>query len=227
MARVHADVRIRTLIIDRAEGVWLFDSEGNAFLDGVSSMWCNVHGHRHPQIDRAIKHQLDAVAHVTSLGMSNTTTVRLVKRLVQSTPAGLECVFFASDGACAVEVALKLAFQYWRQVADPQPQRDLYLALGDAYHGDTLGSVSVGGVSRFHAMFDPLLFKVVRGPVPTSSELRKMFRRRKPPTITCGNMNRSSNASKIDLRQSSSNHWFKVPPGWSCTRLDFCAACEN
>ncbi len=73
-------------------------------------------------------------------------------------------MFYSSDGACAVEVALKLAFQYWRQCERPQPQRNLFLAVGNAYHGDTLGGVSVGGVSRFHAMFDPLLFDVVRGP---------------------------------------------------------------
>lgn len=159
------------LVVDRAAGVWLFDSTGRALLDGVSSLWCNVHGHRHPAIDQAILDQLGRVAHVTSLGMSNSTTIDLVKRLVEVTPDGLECVFFSSDGACAVEVALKMAFQYWRQIASPQPQRDLFLALGDAYHGDTLGSVSVGGVSRFHAMFDPLLFDVVRGPCPDSYRL--------------------------------------------------------
>lgn len=159
------------LVVDRAEGVWLFDATGRALLDGVSSLWCNVHGHRHPAIDQAILDQLGRVAHVTSLGMSNSTTIDLVQRLVEVTPDGLECVFFSSDGACAVEVALKMAFQYWRQIASPQPQRDLFLALGDAYHGDTLGSVSVGGVSRFHAMFDPLLFDVVRGPCPDSYRL--------------------------------------------------------
>ena len=159
------------LVVDRAEGVWLFDSTGRALLDGVSSMWCNVHGHRHPSIDKAIVDQLGQVAHVTSLGMSNSTSISLVKRLVEVTPEGLECVFFSSDGACAVEVALKMAFQYWRQIDNPQPQRDLFLALGEAYHGDTLGCVSVGGVSRFHAMFDPLLFNVVRGPCPDSYRL--------------------------------------------------------
>lgn len=159
------------LLVDRAEGVWLFDAEGRALLDGVSSMWCNVHGHRHPVIDRAIVDQLQRVAHVTSLGMSNSTTIELVKRLVDVTPESLECVFFSSDGACAVEIALKLAFQYWRQIAEPQLNRNLFLALGDAYHGDTLGSVSVGGVSRFHAMFHPLLFDVVRGPCPDSYRL--------------------------------------------------------
>jgi len=159
------------LVVDRAEGVWLYDSAGRALLDGVSSMWCNVHGHRHPEIDKAIVDQLGRVAHVTSLGMSNSTTIDLVKRLVEVTPDGLECVFFSSDGACAVEVALKMAFQYWRQIASPQRQRSLFLALGEAYHGDTLGCVSIGGVSRFHAMFDPLLFDVVRGPCPDSYRL--------------------------------------------------------
>lgn len=156
------------LIIERAKGVWLYDTTGRKLLDGVSSMWCNVHGHGNPEIDAAITDQLSKVAHVTSLGMSNTTTIELTAALVESAPEGLECVFYSSDGACAVEVALKMAFQYWRQIDSPQPQRDLYLAVGNAYHGDTLGSVSVGGVARFHSMFAPLLFDVVRGPCPDS-----------------------------------------------------------
>lgn len=156
------------LIIERAEGVWLFDVQGRKFLDAASSMWCNVHGHRHPVIDQAIRDQLNKVAHVTSLGMSNPTTIELTARLVEISPPGLECVFYSSDGACAVEVALKMAFQYWRQKESPQPQRDLFLAVGNAYHGDSLGAVSVGGVARFHAMFAPLLFDVVRGPCPDS-----------------------------------------------------------
>ena len=94
------------LIIERAEGVWLYDVEGRRLLDAASSMWCNVHGHRHPVIDQAIRDQLDKVAHVTSLGMSNPTTIELTARLVELAPPGLECVFYSSDGACAVEVAL-------------------------------------------------------------------------------------------------------------------------
>jgi adenosylmethionine---8-amino-7-oxononanoate aminotransferase len=167
-------------IIHRAEGVWLFDSQGRAFLDGVSSMWCNVHGHGHPHINQAIADQLNRVAHVTSLGMSNSTTIELVKRLVELTPQGLEHPFFSSDGACAVEVALKMAFQYWRQIPSPQPERNLFLALGDAYHGDTIGSVSVGGVSRFHAMFSPLLFDVMRGPCPDTYRLPPQFAANSP-----------------------------------------------
>jgi adenosylmethionine-8-amino-7-oxononanoate aminotransferase len=154
------------LLIERAEGCMLIDIHGNRYLDGVSSLWCNVHGHRHPRIDAAIREQLDRVAHVTSLGLSNPTTVRLAKKLVDLSPDGLNHVFFSDSGATAVEVALKLAFQYWRQCENPQPKRTKYLAFDAAYHGDTLGSVSVGGVARFHAMFEPLLFEVVRLPAP-------------------------------------------------------------
>lgn len=154
------------LILERAEGCTLIDVEGNRYLDGTSSLWCNVHGHRHPRIDAALREQLDRVAHVTNLGASNPTTIRLARRLVDLAPKGLEHVFFSDDGATAVEVALKMAFQYWRQRPEPRPEKTLYIALGDAYHGDTLGSVSVGGVERFHAMFRPLLFEALRLPGP-------------------------------------------------------------
>jgi adenosylmethionine-8-amino-7-oxononanoate aminotransferase len=154
------------LILVRGEGCRLFDLDGHEYLDGTSSLWCNIHGHRHPRIDAAIRRQLDEVAHVTLLGASNLATIRLARRLVDLAPPGLEHVFFSDDGATAVEVALKMAFQYWRQRPDPQPLKTCYLALGEAYHGDTLGSVSVGGVERFHAMFKPLLFECLRVPAP-------------------------------------------------------------
>ena len=159
------------LVIERGEGSKLFDIDGREYLDGVSSLWCNLHGHRHPRIDAAIREQLDRIAHTTLLGASNPTTIRLARRLAEIAPPGLERVFFSDDGATAVEVALKMAFQYWRQRPDPRPEKTLYLALGDAYHGDTLGSVSVGGVERFHAMFSPLLFDVVRLPAPQTYRL--------------------------------------------------------
>ncbi|WP_254507581.1 adenosylmethionine--8-amino-7-oxononanoate transaminase [Anatilimnocola floriformis] len=159
------------LLIERAEGCTLYDVDGRALLDGVSSLWCNVHGHRHPHIDAAIRAQLDKVAHVTLLGMAHPTTVQLARKLVDIAPAGLQHVFFSDSGASAVEVALKMAFQYWQQCADsnltgPQPKKTKYLAFDNAYHGDTLGSVSVGGVARFHEMFRPLLFEVLRIPTP-------------------------------------------------------------
>lgn len=154
------------LLIECAHGCTLIDVEGREYLDGVSSLWCNIHGHRHPRLDEAIRRQLDQVAHVTLLGMAHPTTVKLARKLVEIAPAGLNHVFFSDDGATAVEVALKMAFQYWRQRAAPQLQRTKYLAWENAYHGDTLGSVSVGGVARFHEMFRPLLFDVVRLPTP-------------------------------------------------------------
>ncbi len=168
------------LIIDRADGCVLFDVDGKDYLDGVSSLWCNVHGHRHPKLDAAIRQQLDRVAHVTSLGCSNPTTIKLARRLVDLAPPGLGHVFFSDDGATAVEVAVKMAFQYWQQRHDPRPQKTCYVALGDAYHGDTLGSVSISGVERFHAMFRPLLFETLRVPAPDPY--------RTPPGVTPENL---------------------------------------
>jgi len=154
------------LVIARAAGCTLFDLDDRAYLDGVSSLWCNLHGHRHPRLDAAIREQLDRVAHTTLLGASNPAAIELARRLVELAPNGLSHVFFSSDGSSAVEVALKMAFQYWRQRPDARPAKTAYAALGDAYHGDTLGSVSVGGVTRFHALFEPLLFDVLRLPAP-------------------------------------------------------------
>jgi adenosylmethionine-8-amino-7-oxononanoate aminotransferase len=154
------------LIIERGEGVYLYDVEGRRYLDGVSSLWCNIHGHRHPALDAALKAQIDKVAHSTLLGVSHPTAIELARKLVESAPPGLTRVFFSDDGATAVEVALKMAFQYWRQKTEPEPARNLFVCLTDAYHGDTLGDVSVGGVARFHALFAPLLFPVLRAPAP-------------------------------------------------------------
>ena len=159
------------LVIDSASGCVLTDMQGNTYIDAVSSLWCNVHGHQHPVINAAIRKQLDQVAHVTSLGMSNPTTIQLAKRLVDVTPAGLNHLFFSGDGSSSVEVAMKMAFQYWQQRSDPQPNKTKYIALGSAYHGDTLGSVSVGGVQRFHEMFKPLLFDVFRIASPDTYRL--------------------------------------------------------
>ncbi|MGA2031880.1 MAG: adenosylmethionine--8-amino-7-oxononanoate transaminase, partial [Thermoguttaceae bacterium] len=159
------------LLLERGEGCLLYDVDGRAYIDGVSSLWCNVHGHRHPRIDAAIRAQLQRVAHVTLLGSSNPTTICLARRLVDLAPPGLSHVFFSDDGATAVEVAVKMAFQYWRQRNPPRPEKTCFLALGDAYHGDTLGGVSIGGVERFHAMFRPLLFETLRVPAPDTYRL--------------------------------------------------------
>jgi adenosylmethionine-8-amino-7-oxononanoate aminotransferase len=154
------------LIIQRGEGCRLEDVDGKWYIDGISSMWCNVHGHRVPQLDEAIRQQLDHVAHTTLLGLSHVPAIQLARKLVEWTPEGLEHVFFSDNGSTAVEVALKIAFQYFRQRPDPRPNKTRFLALEDAYHGDTLGDVSVGGISHFHGIFAPLLFPVIRAPSP-------------------------------------------------------------
>src|SRR4051812_37577044 len=159
------------LIIERAEGCRLIDIDGREYLDGASSMWCNVHGHNHPRINAAIREQLDRVSHCTALGMGCDTTAKLAKRLADVAPGNLEHVFFASDGSSAVEVALKMAFQFWTQCENPQPRKTKFIAFGEAYHGDTLGSASVSGIARFHALFRPLLFDVIRAPLPDPRRL--------------------------------------------------------
>jgi adenosylmethionine-8-amino-7-oxononanoate aminotransferase len=154
------------LLIESGQGAWLFDTEGRRYIDGSASMWCNLHGHRHPRLDAAIRNQLDRVAHTTNLGLSNPTTVEFARRLVEVAPDGLEKVFFSGDGSSAIEAALKMAFQYWLQAETPQPKRTRFIAIGEAYHGDTLGAIGVGGVDRFTAMFAPLTFEAIRLPPP-------------------------------------------------------------
>ncbi|MFL5896762.1 MAG: adenosylmethionine--8-amino-7-oxononanoate transaminase [Thermoleophilaceae bacterium] len=147
------------LIIERAEGTWLFDAAGRRYIDGVSSLWCNVHGHRHPAIDLAVQQQLQRVAHSTMLGLSHAPAIRLARRLVDIAPPGLARVFYSDSGSTATEIALKMAFQYWRQRRAPGADaRAKFVSLRDAYHGDTIGSVSVGGIDLFHSTYRPLLF---------------------------------------------------------------------
>ncbi|BBO33576.1 adenosylmethionine--8-amino-7-oxononanoate transaminase [Lacipirellula parvula] len=155
-----------SMIIERAEGCWLVDVHGRRYLDGVSSLWCNLLGHRHPRIEAAVAEQLGRLPHATTLGMGNVPAVELSRRLAELAPGDLNRVFYASDGACAVEAALKIAFQYWLQCPQPRSGKTKYLAYDSAYHGDTLGSTAVGGIERFHALYRPLLFDVLRLPPP-------------------------------------------------------------
>jgi adenosylmethionine-8-amino-7-oxononanoate aminotransferase len=148
------------LIIERAEGNELVDVDGNRYLDGVSSLWVTVHGHRKKEIDDAVRAQLDKVAHTTLLGLSNVPSIELAERLVRIAPEGLSKVFYSDSGSTSVEVALKIAFQYQKQRGKTHKKK--FLALTEAYHGDTLGSVSVGGIDLFHEIFHPILFDVHR-----------------------------------------------------------------
>jgi len=150
------------LMIEAAEGTELIDSDGRRYLDGVSSLWCNVHGHRHPEIDQAVRDQLDRVAHSTMLGLSHPSAAELAARLVEIAPAGLNRVFYSDSGSTAVEVALKMAFQYWQHRGGQHVRKTSFIGLEGGYHGDTIGSVSVGGMPLFHGTFEPLLFQAHR-----------------------------------------------------------------
>jgi len=150
------------LVIERGEGTDLIDADGNRYVDGVSSLWCNVHGHRHPAIDAAVRGQLDRIAHSTMLGLTHPGAAELASRLVGLAPPGLSRVFYSESGSTAVEIALKMAFQFWHQGGGADRRRTRYVCLDGAYHGDTLGSVSVGGIDLFHGAYGPLLFECDR-----------------------------------------------------------------
>jgi adenosylmethionine-8-amino-7-oxononanoate aminotransferase len=152
------------LIVERGEGTYLVDVDGRRYLDGVSSLWVTVHGHCKPELDAAIVDQLGRIAHSTLLGIGNVPSIELARRLIAVAPPGLAKVFYAENGASAVEIALKMAFQYWRHRGEPRRTR--FVSLENAYHGDTLGAVSVGGIDVFHAAFGPLLFPTFRAPSP-------------------------------------------------------------
>lgn len=145
------------LMIESASGAVLYDTEGKSYLDAIGSLWVGVHGHRHPVVDRAVKDQLERVAHSTFLGLSHRPGVELASKLIELAPDGLSRVFYSDSGSTAVEVALKMAFQAQQQRGERQRTR--FASLREAYHGDTVGSVSVGGIDLFHGVYKPLLFE--------------------------------------------------------------------
>ena len=147
------------------EGFDLIDDRGRRYLDGISSLWCNVHGHRVPAIDAAIRGQLGRIAHSTLLGLQSDVSIELARRLVTTAPGDLEHVFYSDSGSTAVEAALKIAWQYHRQKPDPE-ERDLFITVSGAYHGDTIGSVSLGSIRLFHQVYGGLLFDTQSAPSP-------------------------------------------------------------
>lgn len=152
------------LIISRAEGMYLIDSDGNRYLDGVSSLWCNVHGHQVPEIDQAIRQQLGKVSHTTMLGLASEPAILLADRLMRIVPPSLKKVFYSDAGATATEIAFKLAAQYWFNIG--KPGKTEFVGFTEAYHGDTIGAMSVGRTTTFHRPYFPLLFKVHFAPTP-------------------------------------------------------------
>lgn len=154
------------LIIERGKASYLIDIKGRKYLDGTSSIWVNLHGHRHPALDQAIKKQLGKIAHSTLLGLSNSPAILLARELIRIAPKGLSRVFYSDDGSTAVEVALKMAVQYWQQRNPAAGPKNTFLHLKLAYHGDTIGAVSVGNIEMFHSRFKPLLFPTLSADPP-------------------------------------------------------------
>ncbi|MCK6528663.1 adenosylmethionine--8-amino-7-oxononanoate transaminase [Myxococcota bacterium] len=157
------------VVIVEGRGNWLLDHRGRPLLDGVSSLWVNVHGHRVPEVDAAVAAQLGRLAHSTLLGPSHPAAIELAAELVARAPSPrLSRVFYSDSGSTAVEIAVKMAFQYWKQQPrESDRARDVFVTLDNAYHGDTLGSVSVGGISLFHGLYAPLLFRAERATSPS------------------------------------------------------------
>ncbi|MGD2279271.1 MAG: adenosylmethionine--8-amino-7-oxononanoate transaminase [Candidatus Omnitrophota bacterium] len=150
--------------IERAEGIKLYDHDGNFYYDTISSWWCNVHGHGHPAIKSAIKKQVDSLEHVLFAGFTHKPAVELAERLVRITPQNLQKVFFSDNGSTAVEVALKMSLQYWHNTGEKN--RTKFLSLDMAYHGDTVGAMSISGVDLFNKKFEPVFFESFKAPTP-------------------------------------------------------------
>lgn len=165
--QMAAWIREEPLLITRGAGRYVYDRNGRQYFDGYSSLWCNLFGHRVPEIDRAITEQLEKIAHSTWLGCANEPASRLVAKLAGITPGNLKRTFFSDSGSAAVEIAIKMAFQYFRQT-ERNTKRTKFVGLGEAYHGDTLGAVAMGGIGLFHSIFEPLLFEKITVPTPNA-----------------------------------------------------------
>ncbi|HZV80763.1 MAG TPA: adenosylmethionine--8-amino-7-oxononanoate transaminase, partial [Geobacteraceae bacterium] len=152
------------VVITQGEGSWLIDSDGNRYLDGVAAVWTNVHGHCRREINEAIKRQVDRLEHSTLLGLAGEQPAILAKRLIDIAPEGLSRVFYSDNGSTAVEIGIKMAFQYW--IHKKRPEKNRFISFKNAYHGDTIGAVSVGGIDIFHEVFRPLLFPTIQAPSP-------------------------------------------------------------
>ncbi|HEY0317639.1 MAG TPA: adenosylmethionine--8-amino-7-oxononanoate transaminase [Solirubrobacterales bacterium] len=163
------------LMIESAEGSHLIATDGRRYIDGTAALWCNVHGHRHPVVDRAVHEQLDRVAHSTMLGLSHPGAAELAARLIAIAPPGLSRVFYSDSGSTAAEIALKMAFQYQHQRGGEHTRRTTFVRLREAYHGDTIGSVSVGGIDLFHSTYRPLLFETFAAEPGDAADLERIL----------------------------------------------------
>lgn len=162
------------LVIEEGKGCYLKDTQGRWYLDGVSSLWVNVHGHQHPKIDAALEAQMRKISHSTFLGLSNEPAVKLAKRLIEIVPKGLTKVFYSDNGSTAVEIALKMSYQYWQNTGKEKKNKIIYFE--NSYHGDTLGSVSVGGIDLFHKVYKGLIFEAIKIKAPHLENLKSFLK---------------------------------------------------
>ncbi|MDD2366220.1 MAG: adenosylmethionine--8-amino-7-oxononanoate transaminase [Desulfuromonadaceae bacterium] len=156
--------RDKQIVIEKGEGCWLIDTDGNRYLDGVASMWTNVHGHCRRELNDALKAQVDRLEHSTLLGLGSEQSIILAARLAEITPHGLDRFFYSDNGSTAMEVAVKMAYQY--NVHKGRPEKSRFVTFSNAYHGDTLGAVSIGGIDIYHTTFKPLMFETFQAPAP-------------------------------------------------------------
>ncbi len=156
--------RFPPILIERAKGAKLYDNRGNFYYDTISSWWCNVHGHNHPRIKKAIKKQLDNLEHVLFAGFTHKSAILLAEKLISITPKNLKKIFFSDNGSTAVETALKISFQYWQNMG--KRRKTKFVSLDRGYHGDTIGAMSVSGVGLFNEVFSPLFFSSFKVPAP-------------------------------------------------------------
>ena len=150
------------IVIEKGDGIYLYDIHGNKYIDGVSSLWVNIHGHNNKELNDAIKDQIDKISHSTLLGLANVPSSVLAEKLIEIAPASLKKVFYSDSGSTSVEIAIKVAFQYFRQKGSKYKNKKKFIAATSAYHGDTIGSVSIGGMELFHSIYKPLLFDTLR-----------------------------------------------------------------
>ena len=200
------------VVISKGKGVYLYDSRGKKYMDGISSLWANLHGHQHPSLDKALSNQLKKIAHSTFLGLTHEPGIRLAKELIEVAPKGLTRLFYSDNGSTAVEVALKMSYQYQLQKNNlkksksKNPKKLEFLALKNSYHGDTLGSVSVGGIELFQKKYKPLLFKT--NFVMSPHCLRCPFRKKNLPAIEQQVYSYSNQKPKPgDFRAQTACHW--------------------
>ncbi len=154
------------IVIERGEGSYIIDSDGNRYLDGVAAIWTNVHGHCKKEINEAVKAQVDRLEHSTLLGLTNDQAALLAKRLVEIAPKGLAKVFYSDNGSTAVEIGVKMAFQFQQHRGGRYAKKTRFISFVNAYHGDTVGAMSVGGIDIYHEVYSPLLFSTIKSPAP-------------------------------------------------------------